>query len=73
MAQTILEIPEWTGSPLTIASFLADATSGARKAAEVESDKARGDMLSNQLHQLVLRLQDFIHQQRAYAQTPERS
>ena len=27
MAQTILEIPEWTGSPLTIESFLGYASS----------------------------------------------
>ena len=71
MAQTILEIPEWTGSPLTIASFLAYATSVDSNAAEVETDNVRFDMLRNQLHQLVLRLQDFINQQRAYAQTPE--
>lgn len=68
---TILEIPEWTGSPLTIASFLAYATSVDSNAAEVETDNVRFDMLRNQLHQLVLRLQDFINQQRAYAQTPE--
>ena len=68
---TILEIPEWTGSPLTIASFLAYATSIDNNAAEVETDNARFDMLRLQLHKQVLRLQDFINQQRAYAQTPE--
>ena len=68
---TILEIPEWTGSPLTIASFLAFATSVDSNAAEVETENATFAQLRQQLHQLVVRLQDFINQQRAYAQTPE--
>ena len=68
---TILEIPEWTGSPLTIASFLGFATSVDSNAAEVETENLMFDQLRHQLHQLVVRLQDFINQQRAYAQTPE--
>ena len=68
---TILEIPEWTGSPLTIASFLAFATSVDSNAAEVETENVTFAQLRQQLHQLVVRLQDFINQQRAYAQTPE--
>ena len=71
MAQTILEIPEWTGSPLTIASFLGYASSVDSNANEVETENMQFDQLRHQLHQLVLRLQDFINQQRAYAQTPE--
>jgi hypothetical protein len=35
---TILEIPEWTGSPLTIASFLGYATSIDNNANEVETE-----------------------------------
>ena len=68
---TILEIPEWTGSPLTIASFLGFATSVDSNAAEVETENLTFAQLRQQLHQLVVRLQDFINQQRAYAQTPE--
>lgn len=68
---TILEIPEWSGSPLTIASFLGFATSVDSNAAEVETENATFLQLRSQLHQLVVRLQDFINQQRAYAQTPE--
>lgn len=68
---TILEIPEWTGSPLTIASFLGFATSVDSNAAEVETENATFIELRQTLHQQVLRLQDFINQQRAYAQTPE--
>ena len=68
---TILEIPEWSGSPLTIASFLGFATSIDSNAAEVETENATFIELRQTLHQLVVRLQDFINQQRAYAQTPE--
>ena len=68
---TILEIPEWTGSPLTIASFLGYATSIDDNAAAVETENATFLQLQAQLHQLVTRLQDFINQQRSYAQTPE--
>ena len=57
---TILEIPEWTGSPLTIASCLAFATSVDSNAAEVETENLTFIQLREQLHQLVLRLQDFI-------------
>ena len=68
---TILEIPEWTGSPLTIASFLGYATSVDDNAAAVETENATYLQLQAQLHQLVTRLQDFINQQRSYKQTPE--
>ncbi len=68
---TILEIPEWTGSPLTLASFLGYATSVDDNAAEVETENMTFLQLQSQLHQLVKRLQDFINQQRSYAQTPE--
>ena len=68
---TILEIPEWTGSPLTIASFLGYATSVDGNANEVETENTTFIQLRQQLHQQVQRLQDFINQQRAYEQTPE--
>ncbi len=71
MAQSILEIPEWTGSPLTMASFLAFSTSIDDNLAALETDNQYMLQLSSQLHQLVLRFQDFINQQRAYEQTPE--
>ena len=68
---TILEIPEWTGSPLTIGSFLGFATSIDDNAAAAETENTAFIQLRTQLHQHVLRLQDFINQQRAYEQTPE--
>ena len=71
MAQTRLEIPEWTGSPLTMASFLAFCTSIDDNAASTETDNTYFLELATEFHKLVVRFQDFINQQRAYEQTPE--
>lgn len=71
MAQTILEIPEWTGSPLTMASFLAFCTSIDDNAGDFETSNQHFIDVATQLHQLVVRFRDFINQQRAYEQTPE--
>ena len=71
MAQTILEIPEWTGSPLTMASFLAFCTSIDDQAVSLETGNQHMLELMQSLHQLVERFRDFINQQRAYEQTPE--
>ena len=71
MAQTILEIPEWTGSPLTMASFLAYSTSINGNLMNLETENQYILQLGQELNQLVVRFQDFINQQRAYEQTPE--
>ena len=71
MAQSFLEIPEWTGSPLTMASFLAFCSSINDQAAGVETANQYFLDQSSALNTLVDRFRDFINQQRAYEQTPE--
>ena len=66
-----LEIPEWTGSTLTVAAF--DNFAGSVLAAFVKQgfDKLYLQTIGPELQAAIERLSEFINRQRAYDETPE--
>ena len=68
---TKLEIPEWTGSTLTVGAF--DNFAGSVLAAFVKQgfDKLYLQTIGPELQAAITRLSEFINRQRAYDETPE--
>ena len=68
---TKLEIPEWTGSTLTVGAF--DNFAGSVLAAFVKQgfDKLYLQTIGPELQAAIMRLSEFINRQRAYDETPE--
>ena len=66
-----LEIPEWTGSTLTVAAFDNFASSVLAAFVKEGFDKLYLQTIGPELQAAVTRLSEFINRQRAYDETPE--
>ena len=67
----LLEIPEWTGSTLTVAAFDNFASSVLAAFVKQGFDKLYLQTIGPELQAAVTRLSEFINRQRAYDETPE--
>ena len=68
---TKLEIPEWTGSTLTVAAFTNFASSVLAAFVKQGFDKLYLQTIGPELQAAITRLSEFINRQRAYDETPE--